>query len=36
MLVTATPIIGAGGAGTAVAHKYAQNNAELGDIWLAS
>jgi saccharopine dehydrogenase-like NADP-dependent oxidoreductase len=36
MLVTATLIIGAGGVGTAVTHKCAQNNTELGDIWLAS
>ena len=29
-------IVGAGGVGAATAHKAARNNAELGDIWLAS
>jgi saccharopine dehydrogenase-like NADP-dependent oxidoreductase len=29
-------IIGAGGVGAATAHKAARNNADLGDIWLAS
>ncbi|MFW6094729.1 MAG: saccharopine dehydrogenase family protein [Pseudomonadota bacterium] len=29
-------IIGAGGVGAATAHKAARNNAELGDIWIAS
>jgi saccharopine dehydrogenase-like NADP-dependent oxidoreductase len=29
-------IIGAGGVGAATAHKAAQNNGELGDIWLAA
>lgn len=29
-------ILGAGGVGAATAHKAARNNAELGDVWLAS